>query len=229
MVRRPVGGAVPRAERVAADRPGDILLDGRPVTDAGRRVGGAQRVERAGATLALPEPLYLMLNKPCGVLSATSDSAQQTVLSLLPATLAARVHLVGRLDKETSGLLLLTDDGAWSHQVTSPNHHCPKTYIAQLAEPLIDDAERRLAQGLLLRNEQAPLRPARLRRLDAVRVQITITEGRYHQVRRMFAALGNRVVTLHRQRIGGLTLDDRLRPGQWRALTPAECAAVLTG
>jgi 16S rRNA pseudouridine516 synthase len=184
-------------------------------------------VERAGATLALPEPLYLMLNKPCGVLSATSDSAQQTVLSLLPGTLAARLHLVGRLDKETSGLLLLTDDGAWSHRVTSPNHHCPKTYLVQLAEPLIDDAERRLAQGLLLRNETAPLRPASLQRLDALRVEITVTEGRYHQVRRMFAALGNRVVSLHRQRIGGLTLDERLRPGQWRALTPAERAAVL--
>ena len=218
-----------RSQARALIRRGDILLDGRPVTDAGRQVGDAQRVERAGATLALPEPLYLMLNKPCGVLSATSDSAQQTVLSLLPATLAARVHLVGRLDKETSGLLLLTDDGRWSHQLTSPNHHCPKTYIAQLAEPLIDDAERRLAQGLLLRNEKAPLRPAALQRLDDSRVEITITEGRYHQVRRMFAALGNRVVTLHRQRIGGLTLDDRLRPGQWRALTPAERAAVLTG
>ena len=99
--------------------------------------------------------------------------------------------------------------------------------LAVLAEPLIDDAERRLAQGLLLRNETAPLRPAELQRLDALRVEITVTEGRYHQVRRMFAALGNRVVSLHRQRIGGLTLDERLRPGQWRALTPAERAAVL--
>jgi 16S rRNA pseudouridine516 synthase len=216
-----------RSQARALIRRGEILLDGLPVKDQARQVGGAQRVERAGATLALPGPLYLMLNKPCGLLSATSDSAQQTVLSLLPATLAARLHLVGRLDKATSGLLLLTDDGAWSHRVTSPNHHCAKTYIAQLAEPLVDDAERRLAQGLLLRNETAPLRPASLQRLDALRVQITITEGRYHQVRRMFAALGNRVVALHRQRIGGLTLDERLRPGQWRALTPAERAAVL--
>ena len=114
-------------------------------------------------------------------------------------------------------------------------NNCFKNGILPIVLPqeeidkLIDDAERRLAQGLLLRNEKAPLRPAALQRLDDSRVEITITEGRYHQVRRMFAALGNRVVTLHRQRIGGLTLDDRLRPGQWRALTPAERAAVLTG
>jgi 16S rRNA pseudouridine516 synthase len=172
--------------------------------------------------------VYLMMNKPCGLLSATSDGEQDTVLSLLPPALAARVHLAGRLDKDTSGLLLLTDDGGWSHRVTSPNHSCAKTYLAKLAEPLVADAESRLRQGLVLRSEKLPTRPAALQRLDATHARITVTEGRYHQVRRMFAALGNRVLALHRERIGGLFLDEALYAGQWRVLSPAERAAVFS-
>jgi 16S rRNA pseudouridine516 synthase len=149
------------------------------------------------------------------------------VLSLLPEPLSQRLHLVGRLDKDTTGLLLLTDDGAWSHRVASPNRRCSKTYLVALARPLAEDAESRLLQGLLLHNEKTPTRPAVLQRLDERRVRITITEGRYHQVRRMFAALGNHVVGLHRESIGGLSLDAALGPGEWRDLSVNERAAVL--
>jgi 16S rRNA pseudouridine516 synthase len=209
-------------------RRGRVNVDGQTVRDAARHVGEAERVEHAGEILVAPQPIYLMMNKPCGLLSATSDSDQHTVLSMLPPPLAARVHLVGRLDKDTSGLLLLTDDGDWSHRVTSPNHSCAKTYLAELAEPLVADAEIRLRHGLVLRSEKLPTRPAALQRLDATHVRITITEGRYHQVRRMFAALGNRVLALHRERIGGLLLDEALHAGQWRALSPAERKAVFS-
>jgi len=208
---------------------GRVSVAGAKVKDAARQVGEADRVEHAGRVLHLPGPLYLMLNKPTGLLSATRDAAQPTVLTLLPPEFAARVHLVGRLDKDTSGLLLLSDDGAWSHRISSPRHHCAKTYLAELAEPLAEDAEARLAEGLMLRGETSPTRPAGLQRLDGNRVRITISEGRYHQVRRMFGALGNRVTSLHRERIGGLALDPALAAGQWRALTVEERAAVLQG
>lgn len=208
---------------------GRIRVEGVAVRDAAHQVGEADRIERAGQALHLPGALYLMLNKPLGLLSATGDDRQATVLSCLPPDIAARVHLVGRLDKDTTGLLLLSDDGAWSHRISAPRQHCPKTYLAELAEPLVADAEARLAQGLLLRSEKSPTRPATLQRLEANRVRITVTEGRYHQVRRMFGALGNRVLTLHRERIGGLPLDPGLAPGQWRALTADERTAVFAG
>ena len=155
------------------------------------------------------------------------------MLSLLPPDLASRVHLVGRLDKDTSGLLLLTDDGGWSHRISSPRHRCPKVYVADLAEPLCADAEERLADGILLRSEAAPTRPALLQRISDHRARIQVTEGRYHLVRRLFAALGNRVTALHRERIGGLPLDPRLAPGEWRELDTRErlevCSQVDSG
>ena len=209
-------------------RRGRVSVDGRPTRDPASKVDGAARVECTDTVLSLPQPQYLMMNKPCGLLCATSDDEQATVMTLLPRALATRLHPVGRLDKETSGLLLLTDDGAWSHRVTSPRHHCAKTYLAELAEPLVAEAEQRLLQGLVLHNEQKPTQPAKLQRLGACRARITITEGRYHQVRRMFAALGNRVVALHRERIGGLVLDGGLEAGHWRALSAGERTAVLS-
>lgn len=215
-----------RQARILIQR-GRIHVDGDTIKDFARHVAVGERVEQGGELLELPRPVYLMLNKPCGLLSATTDSHQPTVMTRLPEALAARVHLVGRLDKETSGLLLLTDDGAWSHRVTSPNHQCAKTYLAELAEPLVADAEERLRQGLMLRSEKSVTRPAELTRLDATHVRLTVMEGRYHQVRRMFAALGNRVLALHRERIGGLVLDPSLQPGDWRHLTSTECEAVL--
>jgi len=219
---------ISRSQARSLIRRGRVNVDGQTVRDAARHVGEAERVEHAGEILVAPQPVYLMMNKPCGLLSATSDSDRDTVLSMLPQALAARAHLVGRLDKDTSGLLLLTDDGDWSHRVTSPNHGCAKTYLAELAEPLVADAESRLSHGLVLRSEKLPTRPAALQRLDATHVRITITEGRYHQVRRMFAALGNRVLALHRECIGGLFLDETLHAGQWRALSPAEREAVFS-
>lgn len=220
---------VSRSQARALIQRGQVSVDGDRVRDPSLKIGDGSLVAHRGEPLRLSGPVYLMLHKPVGLLSATRDAGQATVLSLLPAGLAARVHLVGRLDKDTSGLLLLSDDGAWSHRIASPRHHCPKVYLATLAEPLDPAAEGRLAQGILLRGEDAPTRPAEVQRLDDQRVRITVTEGRYHLVRRLFAALGNRVLALHRERIGGLVLDGALAPGQWRTLTPEERAAVSSG
>jgi len=216
-----------RSEARSQIRRGRVSVDGVQVRNAALVLDENARVRFSGRVLASPGPVYLMLHKPCGLISATRDARQPTVLSLLPDELAARVHLVGRLDKDTSGLLLLSDDGAWSHRISAPGQHCPKVYLADLAQPLAGEAETRLADGIVLRNESAPTHPARLERLSDTRVRVTVTEGRYHLVRRLFAALGNRVTALHRERVGGLLLDPQLAVGQWRELDADERYAVF--
>jgi 16S rRNA pseudouridine516 synthase len=183
-----------------------VLLDGEPVT--------------------LPGELYLMLHKPAGVISATTDSSQPTALDLLPPELARQVHIAGRLDKDTTGLLLLTSDGQWSHRVTSPRRDCPKTYRVQLAEPLTAEARQALEQGIQLNGEDTATRPAQVVACSEQEIELTISEGRYHQVKRMLAAVGNHVTTLHRQRIGAIELDTGLAPGQFRELTRSEIDSV---
>ncbi|HIY70690.1 MAG TPA: pseudouridine synthase, partial [Candidatus Luteimonas excrementigallinarum] len=135
---------------------------------------------------------------------------------------------VGRLDRDTSGLLLLTDDGTLLHRIISPRSRIPKTYEAVLAEPLRGDEAAIFASGtLMLESEQTPLQPAQLEPLDERRARLTITEGRYHQVRRMFAAVGNHVEALHRSHVGALGLGD-LPEGEWRPLTPAEQSLIFS-
>jgi len=192
------------------------------VRDSGLRVAPDADVFWRDEPVALPGNAYLMMHKPAGLVCARRDEQHATVLELLPPELAQRVHIVGRLDKETTGLLLLTDDGAWSHRITSPRHGCAKRYLAELADPLVADAEEQFGQGILLRNEKSPTLPAQLERLDERCVRVTLHEGRYHQVRRMFAALGNRVERLHREAVGGLVLDSALAPGEWRELSAPE-------
>ena len=218
-----------RSQVRAMIRAGRVSVDGSVVRDVAWPTPEPARISLDGVPVAAARPVYLMLHKPSGVLSATRDAHQATVMQILPPVLRRRVHPVGRLDKATTGLLLLTDDGQWSHRISSPRHHCAKRYRAHLAEPLVADAEERLALGLELRGDRARTRPARLQRVGPNEVCIEVTEGRYHLVRRLFAALGNRVEALHRERIGGLELDPALAPGQWRRLSAPERAAVLSG
>lgn len=121
--------------------------------------------------------------------------------------------------------MLLTDDGQWSHRITSPRHHCEKTYLVTLADPVENYYQMECEQGILLRGEKEPTRPALLEIIDDYNVNLTITEGKYHQVKRMFAALGNKVVALHRWRVGKVVLDERLAEGEFRALTADEIAS----
>ena len=204
-----------------------VSLDGEIVRDPAMLVASDTRIEWGGEMLGLPGPLYLMMHKPAGLVCARHDDEQATVMDLLPEDVAERVHIVGRLDKDTTGLLLFSDDGDWSHRVTSPRKGAAKVYQAELAEPLVDDAEQRFADGMDLRNEQKPTLPAQLERVPPCSARVVLHEGRYHQVRRMFAALGNRVTALHRQRVGGLELDPALAPGQWRELSEDERASVF--
>ena len=203
-------------------RAGRVTVDGQPARKASAEVSARSAVALDARPVSQPGHLYLMLNKPPGFLSATTDAAQPVVTDLLPDDLATRVHPVGRLDLDTTGLLLLTSDGQWSHRITSPRHHCPKTYRATLAEPLTHEGQRQLETGVPLRHEERATRPATVERLSDTVIDLTLTEGRYHQVKRMIAAVGNHVQALHRHRIGALALDDALAPGEHRHLTDPE-------
>ena len=177
-----------------------------------------------GEPLDPPPGLLLMLNKPLGHTCSMKDPGR-IVFDLLPTRYRARnpaMSTVGRLDRDTSGLLLLTDDGQLLHRIIAPKSKLPKVYLATLANALRGDEAAIFASGtLMLESEQTPLLPAELKVLDAHRARLTLHEGRYHQARRMFVAVGNHVVALHRERIGGLALGD-LPEGEWRALDDAE-------
>ena len=184
-----------------------------------------------GEVLDPPSGLLIMLNKPVGYTCSTKDPGR-IVYDLLPPRFRQRSPLlstVGRLDRDTSGLLLMTDDGALLHRIVSPKTHLPKVYEAELAEDLRGDEAAIFASGtLLLEAETTPLAPAQLEAVAPRKARLTLTEGRYHQVRRMFAAVGNHVAALHRSRIGGLGLGD-LPSGQWRALAADDRERLFGG
>ncbi|MBK6672957.1 MAG: pseudouridine synthase [Proteobacteria bacterium] len=184
-----------------------------------------------GEPLDPPPGLLLMLHKPVGCTCSRKDQGQ-LVYDLLPPRFALRdpvLSTVGRLDRETSGLLLMTDDGVLLHRIQSPKGNIAKVYEATLARPLRGDEAKMFASGKLrLEDEPTPLLPAEMGVLEPQRARLTLHEGRYHQARRMFAAVGNHVETLHRASVGGLSLGD-LPAGQWRALDEADRARIFTG
>ncbi|WMC10596.1 16S rRNA pseudouridine(516) synthase RsuA [Oceanimonas pelagia] len=204
---------------------GEVTVNGERVKKGDIKIG-EQQVHLDGRLLSLQAPRYLMLHKPPGYISATQDEVHPCVLQLLPPALASGLQCAGRLDVDTTGLLLLTDDGQWSHRLRSPRRACPKTYRVDLAEPLAAGTAERFAEGLLLNGEDRATLPATLEVLSPTHVLLTIQEGKYHQVKRMFAAVGNRVTALHRLRIGDIVLDNALAEGEWRPLTPEEVASI---
>jgi 16S rRNA pseudouridine516 synthase len=190
-----------------------------------------EQVRIDGESLDPPPGLLLMLHKPVGYTCSTSDPGR-IVYDLLPPRFRRRspiVSSVGRLDRDTSGLLLMTDDGALLHRIVHPRSKLEKVYEAELARDLHGDEAAVFASGaLMLDSEKTPLAPAQMQALGRRRARLSLTEGRYHQVRRMFAAVGNHVERLHRSRVGGLTLDD-LPEGAWRLLHPQERERLFGG
>ncbi|MDB5463049.1 MAG: Pseudouridine synthase [Phenylobacterium sp.] len=211
-----------------------VVLDGAIVKDSGARIPVTAdlpgRLTVSGQPLDPPAPLTLLMHKPLDVVCSHRE-AGRSVYELLPSRWRARIpalSTIGRLDKDTSGLLLITDDGPFLHRVISPRSHVAKRYVARLDRPLTGgEAEVFAAGTLMLEGETAPLAPAVLEPLGAAEARLTITEGRYHQVRRMFAAVGNHVTALHRDRIGGLELPPDLAAGAWRPLAPGEQGAIF--
>jgi 16S rRNA pseudouridine516 synthase len=223
-----------RREIQALARAGAIRLDGAPLREADRRIAVtrdlAGRLTVDGEAMDPPPGLALMLHKPLGV-TCSHKEAGPLVYGLLPERWRRRdppLSTVGRLDKETSGLLLLTDDGALLHRIISPKAKVAKRYQVTLDRPLRGDEGAVFASGtLMLEGEERPLLPVAFAAEGPTRASVTLTEGRYHQVRRMFAALGNHVTALHRDRIGALALPAELAPGQYRLLGEADVAAVF--
>lgn len=204
---------------------GDVTLDGVVVKKSDQQIDG-QEVRLEGRLLATPAARYLLLHKPAGYISATQDEVHPCVLQLLPPELCRGLQCAGRLDVDTTGLLLLTDDGQWSHRLRSPKKACNKIYRVDLAEPLADDVAARFADGVLLHGEDKATLPAKLEIITPTRVLLTIQEGKYHQVKRMFAAIGNHVTALHRLQVGSIVLDDDLAEGEWRHLSAEEVASI---
>ncbi|MET0892514.1 MAG: pseudouridine synthase [Pseudoxanthomonas sp.] len=203
------------------DAAGEVMYADDPLDHDNTRVDGEP--------LDPPQGLLIALHKPVGYTCSTKDPGR-IVYDLLPPRYRLRSPLlsnVGRLDRDTSGLLLFTDDGALLHRISSPKSKLSKVYEATLASDLRGDEVELFAGGtLMLESEQTPLLPAELEILDAGQVRLTLHEGRYHQVRRMFAAVGNHVAALHRSRIGGLGLGG-LPSGQWRPLDESDRAALF--
>lgn len=180
------------------------------------------------------EKAYLMLHKPMATECSQKPSTYPSIYTLLPSPLRLRpqkgavqgVQAVGRLDQDTSGLLLLTDDGKFIHRMSSPRHHVPKVYEVTLKHPLDEKQVKKLLAGVVLDDDPKPVRAAAAEAVSEQHLRLTLTEGKYHQVKRMVAAVGNRVEALHRSRIGGLRLPADLAAGQWRWLTPADLASI---
>ena len=216
-----------RSEARKAIAAGRVWVDGAPVRDAAMQVDPASvRVDGAAPST---QELYLMVNKPAGVVTATEDRRLPTVLDLLPEALRRRSPgPVGRLDRDVTGLVLLTTDGQLAHRLVSPRWKAEKVYRARCEGRLTDAQAAAFASGIALSDFTA--RPARLRILSAGEAEslaeVALTEGKFHQVKHMFAAVGHPLIALERRAIGGVALDDALEPGSWRALTDAEVAGL---
>ena len=223
-----------RMEIARMAKRGGITLDAADLLDVSKRIPVTPdlpaRMEIDREALDPLAGMVILLNKPLGMTCSHKEDGA-LVYDLLPERWKRRnpaVSTIGRLDKQTSGLLLLTDDGGLLHRVISPKRHIKKIYRAKLARPLDGTEGDLFASGqLMLEGEGKPLAPAELEVVSETEALLTVTEGRYHQVRRMFAATGNHVEKLHRERVGGLALPDGMVPGQWELLSEEQTASIF--
>ena len=207
-----------------------VSVDGAIVKNPAQKVSSDSEVRLDGEPLSLVGFRYIMLNKPldtiCSTLAGTGADMYPSVIDLLDVIKSDRLRIAGRLDVDTTGLVLITDDGQWSHRITSPAKECGKRYRVELDSPLDPSAVEQFAQGVQLKGEKKLTRPAQLEFISDQEVLLTIHEGKYHQVKRMFAALGNHVTALHREQVGSITLDPFLDARGWRYLTEEEINSV---
>jgi len=220
-------GAGTRKEIGKAVRAGRVTVNGQTVKNAAMQVTAEDEVSMDGVSVEYEEYVYYMLNKPAGVISATEDARERTVLDLISERQRKGLFPVGRLDRDTEGLLLITNDGGLAHRLLSPRHHVDKVYYARLDGP-VGEAEKALfAQGLKV-DETLTALPAELEILEpATEFRLTIREGKFHQVKRMFEAVGREVLYLKRLSMGPLALDESLPQGAYRRLTAEEESAIM--
>jgi 16S rRNA pseudouridine516 synthase len=205
---------------------GEVTCEGEVIKNPAHKVTADSIVKLEGRRLELRGFRYIMLNKPQDTLCSTVGDVYPSALELLDVEKPDLLRIAGRLDADTTGLVLITDDGQWSHRITSPGKKCGKRYRVQLAEELDESAIQSCSEGIQLQGEKKRTLPAELEFVTPSEVLLTLHEGKYHQVKRMFAALGNRVTALHREQIGKIELDEMLEPGQWRFLSAEEISSV---
>ena len=221
-------GAGTRTEIKKAVKAGLVTVDGAVAKDPGMQVGGDSAVTFRGEPVVYEEFVYYMMNKPAGVISASEDSREETVVDLIDEQKRRDLFPAGRLDRDTEGLLLITNDGGLAHRLLSPKHHVDKKYYAEVSGTVTEDDVQAFADGLVLPDGLECL-PAKLEVLTAgatSEVEIIIREGKFHQIKRMFAARGMEVLYLKRLTMGPLELDDSLVPGEYRRLTNEELQAL---
>ena len=211
-----------RSQAKFAIRGGKVKIDGTVVKNAAQQVTEESNVEYMGVAVNKAQPRYIMFNKPTGVVCANKDKDHATVFDSLFLPRQDTLHVAGRLDINTTGLVLITDDGQWLHRITSPKHDHKKVYLLELDSPITEKQIRILEEGVQLKKEKKRSLPAEIEVIEEQKIKMTISEGKYHQVKRMMAAVGNHVVTLHREKIAHIELDTTLEEGQWRELTEAE-------
>ncbi|MCM8531824.1 MAG: rRNA pseudouridine synthase [Lentisphaeraceae bacterium] len=213
-----------RAESTKKVRQGKVTVNEKTITNPQTKVSpDTDTIYFDGNRLEYKEFIFLMLNKPMGFICSTKDDKNRTVLDLLPEEHSARSPFsCGRLDIDTTGLVILTDNGKWSHRITSPKKKCFKTYIVTSHEPLSKEDMVQLEEGVMLDDDDKITLPAKIKELEDCKYELQICEGRFHQVKRMFEAVGNLVVGLHRSSIGQIILDPKLESGKYRELTPEE-------
>lgn len=214
-----------REQAIESILSGAVCVDDDVITDVRCQVHTHRDIRLNGEKL-IPRPFrYLLIHKSKNTICSNKDEAYPSVFNHVGLPEHSELHIVGRLDADTTGLVLATDDGHWSFDIIRPESNCKKVYRVGLSRPLSEEAADRLRVGVIFQGITEPTLPALLEFITSTEVRLTITEGKYHQVKRMFAAVGNRVVTLHREQIGDVCLD--IEEGRWRPLTATEIASFV--
>ena len=213
---------IPRTQARASIKRKEVSVNGEVITSHNFQLAQQDEVLHQGTPLVFLGKRYYMLNKPVGYVCANSDELHKTVFDLLDEPNMSDFHVAGRLDIDTTGLVIITNDGDWSHKITSPKSNKFKTYLVETQEPITDEALEQLRTGVMLHNEKDLTRPAIAERLANYGLRLSISEGKYHQVKRMLYAVDNKVVELHREQIAGIKLDENLASGEYRLLTAEE-------
>jgi 16S rRNA pseudouridine516 synthase len=215
-----------RAVKLAIARQ-QVKVDGHMIDDVQTMVDEFSLIELSGIVLQQNQPVYIVLNKPKGFVSATKDAKHPTVLSLIDHPEKSTLHIVGRLDLNSTGLLLLTNDSRWSARINDSELKVPKCYRVELKHPIQEDYVQAFEQGMFFETEQKTTQPAKLIRLSDYEAEVVLTDGMYHQIKRMFGRFRNEVVSLHRFAVGAFELDAELKTGQWRALNLDEAERLF--
>ena len=218
---------ISRREAKESIRAGLVTVDGAEVRDPEQKVEAAARLALGGTAADGGQKIYIMMNKPSGILCASRDASRETVVDLVPQGLKRKdLFPVGRLDKDTTGLLLITNDGDWAHRIVSPAHHVAKTYTVTLDGAVTDEAVKGFSEGVRLADGEL-CKPALLEPTESAHIaRVTLREGKYHQIKRMFGVYGLGVDALHRESVGNLLLDGSLGSGECRVLKADEILAA---